>query len=107
MDPSLYQIARYLNVNFSIDLWELPQSELTSTLTDNTEKNFYSRCPPEKRPRFMVTETQMHEMNISPTISTASDSRNEHTVEDRKQEYDMVHMEKVCSFLPGALSVIT
>ena len=33
-----------------IDLWELPPSKLTSTLTDRVEHDFYARCPPEKRP---------------------------------------------------------
>ncbi|KAF5310093.1 hypothetical protein D9619_010353 [Psilocybe cf. subviscida] len=35
------------------DFWELPNSKLTSTITDNVELNFYNRCPPEKRPRHM------------------------------------------------------
>ena len=26
---------------------------MTSTLSDKVEKNFYERCPPEKRPRYM------------------------------------------------------
>ena len=76
--------------NFA-DLWELPESQSTSTLTDSTEKNFYSRCPPEKRPRFMVKETQMHEINVSPTISQISSSDvsptpNKHTTGDAENE---------------------
>ncbi|KAH9476173.1 ABC-type transporter cicA [Psilocybe cubensis] len=35
------------------NLWELPDSRLTATLTDAMEQNFYSRCPSEKRPRHM------------------------------------------------------
>ncbi|PPQ81812.1 hypothetical protein CVT25_013648 [Psilocybe cyanescens] len=33
------------------DFWELPKARLTSTITDDVERNFYARCPPEKRPR--------------------------------------------------------
>ncbi|KAG6836959.1 hypothetical protein H0H93_000601, partial [Arthromyces matolae] len=39
------------------DLWELPQDKLTSSVTDAIEANFYSRCEPDKRPRFMQTES--------------------------------------------------
>ncbi|KAG6873113.1 hypothetical protein C0995_002776 [Termitomyces sp. Mi166 len=35
------------------DLWELPSDRLTSAVTDATEAQFYSRCEPDKRPRFM------------------------------------------------------
>ena len=81
----------------SADLWELPQSQLTSTLTDNIEKNFYSRCPPEKRPRFIVKETQMHDsINVSRTTSQISGvSPNKHMAGDEKEEYEP-DMEKVC-----------
>lgn len=35
----------------------MPQGQLTSTLTEAVEHNFYIRCPPEKRPEFRRTET--------------------------------------------------
>ena len=79
----------------SADLWELPQPQLTSAITDKTEKNFYSRCPPEKRPRFMNKETQ----NVSPTISQTSLSKDTTgDTENDKQEYEP-DMEKVCRSL--------
>jgi hypothetical protein len=37
----------------SSDFWELPASRRTGAVTDVLEKNYYSRCPPEKRPFFM------------------------------------------------------
>ena len=33
------------------DLWELPDPRSTSTLSTELENNFYSRCPPETRPK--------------------------------------------------------
>ena len=73
-------------MTISADFWELPQPQLTSSITDKIEKNFYLRCPPEKRPRFM----RESDMNVSPIISrTAGDVQNE------KQEYEL-DTEKVC-----------
>ncbi|KAF9019789.1 multidrug resistance-associated ABC transporter [Hymenopellis radicata] len=48
-------LGSFLNVGFTRplekdDLWELPNSFLTSSLADEIEVNFYSRCPPEDRP---------------------------------------------------------
>jgi hypothetical protein len=40
-------------VVIQLDLWELPHSRLTGTITDAVEANFYSRCEPEKRPRHL------------------------------------------------------
>ena len=74
------------------DLWELPQSHLTSSITDKTEKNFYSRCPPDKRPQFMNEEVQN-------TISqTSSDSRSKDTAGDAENEKQEIKQdkEKVC-----------
>ena len=34
----------------SPDLWQLPADRLTTSLTDQLERKFYERCPPEKRP---------------------------------------------------------
>ena len=36
-----------------LDLWELPQTRHTDTITAEVERNFYSRCPPNKRPAHM------------------------------------------------------
>ena len=35
------------------DLWELPQTRHTNTITADVERNLYSRCPSNKRPAFM------------------------------------------------------
>lgn len=35
----------------TLDLWELPPNILTASLASTVEKNFYARCPPEKRPQ--------------------------------------------------------
>jgi hypothetical protein len=58
-------------MTISADLWQLPQSELTASITDKVETNFYSRCPPEKRPAFMK-ETPMHGVNVSSVRSQTS-----------------------------------
>ena len=36
-----------------LDLWELPHSRHTDTITVDIERNFYSRCPPNKRPAYL------------------------------------------------------
>jgi len=80
------------------DLWELPQPRSTSAITDKTETNFYSRCPPEKRPRYMK-EMKIHELNVSPTISeTSSLSPKKQTTGDAEieKQSNEPHMEKVC-----------
>ncbi|TFK36264.1 cadmium ion transporter [Crucibulum laeve] len=51
-------LGPFLDVGFSRplekdDFWELPNSQLTNTVTDKVEANFYARCPPEKRPNFL------------------------------------------------------
>ncbi|KAJ3506143.1 hypothetical protein NLJ89_g7032 [Agrocybe chaxingu] len=51
-------LAPFLDVGFSRplekeDFWDLPHSRLTASVTDDVEHNFYKRCAPEKRPRYM------------------------------------------------------
>lgn len=41
-----------LSNTIAVDFWKLPDQRLTQTLTEELEKNFYARCPPEKRPVF-------------------------------------------------------
>ena len=41
----------YLNPEY-LDLWDLPDSRLTSSLATEVEENFYTRCPPERSPEF-------------------------------------------------------
>ena len=87
-------------MTISADFWELPQPQLTSSITDKTEMIFYLRCPPEKHARFMK-ETNS-DVKVSPTISQTSSesvSPNKHIeagdAQDEKQEYEP-DVEKVC-----------
>jgi ATP-binding cassette, subfamily C (CFTR/MRP), member 1 len=72
-------------IRISADLWELPQPQLTSSITDKTEENFYSRCPPEKRPQFMNKETQ-NRISQTSLVSASKDTAGES--ENDKQEYE-------------------
>ncbi|SJL01376.1 uncharacterized protein ARMOST_04697 [Armillaria ostoyae] len=60
-DPPIFSrlifqwLGPLLSVGFSRplekeDLWHLPQKYTTTSITDDVEINFYSRCPPEQRP---------------------------------------------------------
>ncbi|RXW15854.1 hypothetical protein EST38_g10001 [Candolleomyces aberdarensis] len=54
-------ITPLLTVGFSRplekdDFWQLPQSNLASAVTEKVERNFYSRCSPEKRPLHLREE---------------------------------------------------
>ena len=85
-----------VSMTIATDLWELPQPQLTSAITDKTEWNFYSRCPPEKRPRFTNKETQ----NASSTIPQKSFSKGTAgDTENDKQKYEL-DKEMVCRSLP-------
>ncbi|KAF9466008.1 multidrug resistance-associated ABC transporter [Collybia nuda] len=51
-------LGPFLSVGFSRpleedDLWHLPKSRLTDAVTNDVERNFYMRCEPETRPRFL------------------------------------------------------
>ncbi|EKM53211.1 uncharacterized protein PHACADRAFT_259405 [Phanerochaete carnosa HHB-10118-sp] len=50
------------------DLWELPTERQTNNLSDELERNFYTRCPPEKRP------VEFRDANANPSSSTARSS---------------------------------
>ncbi|KAF8960708.1 ATP-dependent bile acid permease [Flammula alnicola] len=56
---TFHWLTAFLDVGFSrplekeVNFWELPASRHTVTITDTVERNYYSRCPPEKRPLFM------------------------------------------------------
>ena len=43
---------------FFADFWKLPQSDLASSVTERVERNFYSRCSPEKRPLHLREELE-------------------------------------------------
>ena len=46
-------LNRHYQAILKLDLWELPQPRHTNTITSDVERNFYSRCPSNKRPAFM------------------------------------------------------
>ena len=77
-----------------VDLWELPQPQLTSSIADKTEENFYSRCPPEMRPRFMNMESETPNTISQTSLVSPSNVTTEET-ENGKLEYGP-DMEKVC-----------
>lgn len=41
-------------LTLTIDLYELPSEQLTAALTDDLEVAFFSRCPPEERPKSLL-----------------------------------------------------
>lgn len=64
----------------ALDLWQLPQDWLTDPLTDELEREFYRRCPPEKRPApWRVSQPDL-QARPSSVVSTSSA-----TVEDKKR----------------------
>lgn len=46
-----YPIHHRFPLIAQLDLWELPSSQLTTSITNSVEYNFYSRCEPQNRPR--------------------------------------------------------
>ncbi|TFK36263.1 multidrug resistance-associated ABC transporter [Crucibulum laeve] len=74
-------LGPFLTVGFSRplekeDFWTLPKDRLTASITDEVEHNFYARCPPEKRPRFLrdnYTDSAAYNgYDLSKTVSPAS-----------------------------------
>ena len=58
-------LNRYHHAILKLDLWELPQTRHTDTITADVERNFYSRCPPNKRPAHMhrlTSDTSLSEL---------------------------------------------
>ena len=53
MVSSLQDSTGYHHAISKLDLWELPQPRHTDRITADIERNFYSRCPSNKRPAFM------------------------------------------------------
>ncbi|KAK7691491.1 hypothetical protein QCA50_004890 [Cerrena zonata] len=73
----------FLRVGFSRplekeDFWQLPDQRLTPTLTAELEKNFYARCPPEKRPVFTQdVPVEGHDDQSTTSASKESNGDNE------------------------------
>ncbi|KDQ52618.1 hypothetical protein JAAARDRAFT_40221 [Jaapia argillacea MUCL 33604] len=68
-------LSPFLAVGFSRplekeDLWELPPDRLTANIAEVVQRNFYARCPPEKRPHaFREPESQ----TSSPPLSSSDE----------------------------------
>ncbi|KAF8066642.1 multidrug resistance-associated ABC transporter [Lyophyllum atratum] len=76
----------FLGVGFSRpleedDLWELPDHRLTGNITNDVEFKFYSRCPPDKRPRSLREKIPEPAESPSPTEV-------EHDSEDKEVNTD-------------------
>ena len=68
----VYFLCRIRSSLWQLDLWELPQPRHTDTITANVERNFYSRCSPDKRPAFMrplPSDMPLSDLNIDKTES--------------------------------------
>ncbi|CAA7270432.1 unnamed protein product [Cyclocybe aegerita] len=71
-------LAPFLEVGFSRpleeeDFWNLPHSRLTASVTDDVEHNFYKRCAPEKRPRYMQDDQSTLSTVKKPECSLAAE----------------------------------
>ena len=63
-----------------LDLWQLPADWLTDPLTDELDREFYRRCPPEKRPgSWRKSPVDLQER--PPSVVSASSA----TAEDEKR----------------------
>lgn len=69
------------------DLWQLPPDWLTDPLTDELEREFYRRCPPDKRPGAWRTSPPDLQARPSSVISFSSaTAENEKRALERKNE---------------------
>ena len=85
----VYFLCRIRSSSWQLDLWELPQSRHADTITVNVERNFYSRCSPDKRPAFLRTlhsDTPLNDSNIDKTesINVVSEEEKPGNVEPSK-----------------------
>ena len=59
----------------NLDLWELPRPRHTDTITADVERNFYSRCPSNKRPASMhhlPSDTPLSDSELSKAESLST-----------------------------------
>ncbi|KAI0071668.1 multidrug resistance-associated ABC transporter [Panus rudis PR-1116 ss-1] len=83
-------LGPFLQVGFSRpiqkdDLWELPPTKLTETLSHRIEKGFYARCPPEQRPAHLRRTTSQQSEDVSHWDSV-SDETDEPTVAEHAEK---------------------
>jgi len=78
------------------DLWELDESRRSDAIASRLERNFYSRCPPEKRPRYLKEQeafTPTEEVTgekLEPGLSKSETPQEdlENNSEARRKVYD-------------------
>ena len=75
-------------IDTSVDLWQLPPSFLTETLSKEVEQHFYASCPAEKRPKLYSkgNEDIDEELAGAEPISTATPTSNGITEVQRPQD---------------------
>lgn len=78
--PRIVSRCTRLSRAHALDLWQLPADRLTDPLTDELDREFYRRCPPEKRPRSW-RKHQVDPQGRTSSVVSASSA----TVEDEKR----------------------
>ncbi|KZT03607.1 multidrug resistance-associated ABC transporter [Laetiporus sulphureus 93-53] len=87
-------LGPFLKVGFSRplqkdDLWQLPPERLTDALTDVVEREFYARCSPDKRPRFLrQAETNKNDRPISEQSTRIVTVEDEKSISDTEPVID-------------------
>ena len=94
-----------LNGVHVLDLWQLPADRLTDPLTDELEREFYRRCPPEKRPgswRKSNSDVQTRPPSVVTTSSATveDEKRAPASKPDQVQEKGDIDLEKAAGSLP-------
>ncbi|KAG5647496.1 hypothetical protein DXG03_009433 [Asterophora parasitica] len=85
LDPFLYVgFTRPLQEN---DLWQLPDDRLTAKITDDVERKYYARCPPEKRPK-AFRENQPTTAPLSEKALERNAGRRQANVPEKQPVYD-------------------
>jgi ATP-binding cassette, subfamily C (CFTR/MRP), member 1 len=81
-----YDRYPYLSIYTIEDFWELPNPQLTSTLSTELENIFYLRCPPEKRPEYYRSQ---YSPSVSPKEEepTSSPGNKENTEGEKTTSY--------------------
>ena len=81
-------LNRHCHTILKLDLWELPQPRHTDTITSDVERNFYSRCPSNKRPAFM------HRLPSETPLSDSELGKTESKLEEKVDEPEKVEPSK-------------
>jgi ATP-binding cassette, subfamily C (CFTR/MRP), member 1 len=87
-----------------LDLWQLPSSLLTESITAEIERNFYARCSPDKRPIAINDDageqsTEFKDVKVAP--ETASNDFSESNKGKDNKEADVTTTEQQTNTLPG------